>query len=141
MYIEWEMENEHQSTNLIRIKLSASLSIFEKIQEAFTMIIVTNKIKTKLGFAEKMAPMFTRPGDLQKMDGFVKVEVLITKNLTEYDELNVNMYWDTLEDFTRWRKSDVFKEAHRGPENSEEVSPILGSEIIISELASTLDKA
>ena len=43
------------------------------------MIIVTNRIKMKLGFAEKMAPMFTRPGALQKMDGFVKVEALITK--------------------------------------------------------------
>ncbi|EKN71666.1 heme-degrading monooxygenase IsdG [Neobacillus bataviensis LMG 21833] len=26
------------------------------------MIIVTNRIKTKLGFAAKMAPMFTRTG-------------------------------------------------------------------------------
>ncbi|WP_347342943.1 hypothetical protein [Paenibacillus woosongensis] len=65
------------------------------------MIIVTNRIKMKLDFAEKMAPMFTKPGDLQKMDGFVKVEVSITKNLTEYDELNVNMYWNTIEDFTK----------------------------------------
>lgn len=105
------------------------------------MIIVTNKIKLKLGFAEKMAPMFTRPGALQEMEGFEKVEVLITKNLTEYDELNVNMYWNTIEDFTRWKNSDVFKEAHRGPENSSEESPILESEIIISEVASTLEKA
>ncbi|MFO7317750.1 MAG: heme oxygenase [Bacilli bacterium] len=105
------------------------------------MIVVTNKIKTKTGFAEKMAPFFTRPGALQEMEGFVKVEVLITKNLTEYDELNVNMYWETIEDFNRWRKSDAFREAHRGPENSSEVSPILGSEIIISEVASTLEKA
>lgn len=88
-----------------------------------------------------MAPFFTKPSDLQKMDGFVKVEVLITKNLKEYDELNVNMYWNSIEDFKRWRNSDAFKEAHTGPENSSEVSPILGSEIIISEIASTLEKA
>lgn len=105
------------------------------------MIIVTNKLKMKPGFAEKMAPMFTRPGDLQKMDGFIKVEVLITKNLTEYDEMNVNMYWESVEDFTRWRNSDVFKEAHNTPENSKEHSPILGSDIIISEVASTLERA
>ncbi|WP_226036692.1 heme oxygenase [Aquibacillus saliphilus] len=103
------------------------------------MIIVTNRIKMKLGFAEKMAPMFTRPGTLQKMNGFVKVEVLITKNLSEYDELNVNMYWNTMEDFTLWKNSDAFKEAHSGPTNGEQESPILGSEIIISEVASTLD--
>ncbi|WP_284036993.1 heme oxygenase [Neobacillus sp. 114] len=103
------------------------------------MIIVTNRIKTKLGFAAKMAPMFTRPGALQTMNGFVKVEVLITKNLSDYDELNVNMYWNTMEDFTAWKYSDAFKEAHSGPTNSEQESPILGSEIIISEVASTLE--
>ncbi|NMD72075.1 heme oxygenase [Bacillus sp. DNRA2] len=103
------------------------------------MIIVTNRIKVKLGFAEKMAPMFTRPGALQTMEGFVKVEVLITKNLSEYDELNVNMYWNTIEDFTKWKNSDAFKEAHKGPTNAAEESPILGSEIIISEVASTLN--
>jgi heme oxygenase (staphylobilin-producing) len=103
------------------------------------MIIVTNRIKTKVGFAEKMAPMFTRPGALQKMDGFVKVEVLITKNLSEYDELNVNMYWKTMEDFTQWKNSDAFKEAHNGPTSSGQESPILGSEIIISEVASSLE--
>jgi heme oxygenase (staphylobilin-producing) len=103
------------------------------------MIIVTNRIKTKVGFGAKMAPMFTRPGTLQNMEGFVKVEVLITKNLSEYDELNVNMYWNTIEDFTQWKNSDAFKEAHKGPTNSGEVSPILGSEIIISEVASTLN--
>lgn len=103
------------------------------------MIIVTNRIKMKLGFAEKMAPMFTRPGALQEMKGFVKVEVLVTKNLTEYDELNVNMYWDTMEDFTAWKNSDAFKDAHKGPGNGGQDSPLLGSEIIISEIASTLE--
>ncbi len=61
------------------------------------MIIVTNRIKTKLGFAAKMAPMFTRSGPLQKTEGFIKVEVLIAKNLTGFDELNVNMYWNTID--------------------------------------------
>lgn len=102
------------------------------------MIVVTNRIKTKLGFAEKMAPGFTRPGKLQEMKGFVKVEVLVTKNLTEHDELNVNMYWDTLEDFTQWRNSDAFKEAHKDSNNNGQESPILGSQIIIAEVASTL---
>lgn len=99
------------------------------------------KLKQKQVLRKKWRQFFTRPGALQEMEGFVKVEVLITKNLTEYDELNVNMYWETIEDFNRWRKSDAFREAHRGPENSSEVSPILGSEIIISEVASTLEKA
>lgn len=105
------------------------------------MIIVTNRIKMKSGFAEKMAPMFTKPGALQQMNGFVKVEVWITKNLTEHDELNVNMYWNTMEDFTHWRNSDAFKESHSRSGTSGEESPMLGSEIIISEVASTLEAA
>ncbi len=35
------------------------------------MIIVTNSIKTKLGFAAKMAPMFTRSRPLQKTEGLI----------------------------------------------------------------------
>ncbi|MFB6466374.1 heme oxygenase [Cytobacillus sp. Hz8] len=103
------------------------------------MLVVTNQIQTKLGFAEKMAPRFTRPGALLEMKGFVKVEVLITKNLTDYDELKVNMYWKTMEDFQHWKNSDAFKEAHKGSNAPGQESPILDSQIIISEVASTLE--
>lgn len=104
------------------------------------MIVVTNRIKVKKGMGAVMAPGFTAPGPLDSSEGFVKVEVLLTQNLTEYDELNVNMYWETMDSFTTWRNSDAFKSAHKRPEpGSEEVkkeSPILGSEIITYEVAS-----
>lgn len=103
------------------------------------MFVVTNRIKTKPGMAERMAPSFAKPGPLQEMKGFQKVEVLITQNLTEHDELNVNMYWDSLEDFTEWRNSDVFKEAHKGSgSSSNQDSPILGSEIVIAKVAASI---
>jgi len=104
------------------------------------MIVVTNRIKVKKGMGAVMAPGFTAPGPLDSSEGFVKVEVLLTQNLTEYDELNVNMYWETMDSFTTWRNSDAFKSAHKRPEpGSEEAnkeSPILGSEIITYEVAS-----
>lgn len=108
------------------------------------MIIVTNRIKTKPGFAKRMAPNFTKPGPLQKMEGFVKVEVLITQNNNaEFDELNVNMYWESMENFSVWRNSETFKEAHKRPDPSsaeaQQESPIIGSEIVISEVASVLE--
>lgn len=108
------------------------------------MIIVTNRIKTKPGFAKRMAPNFTKPGPLQKMDGFVKVEVLITQNNNEeYDELNVNSYWESVDNFSVWRNSDIFKEAHKRPESgstqAQQDSPIIGSEIVVSEVASVLE--
>src|SRR5699024_4759320 len=103
------------------------------------MIVVTNKIKMKLDFAEKMAPNFTKPGPIQTMEGFVKVEVLITKNLTEYDEMKVNKKWETMEDITNWKNSDAYKAAHERQSNEQEESPVLDSEIIVSEVVSTLE--
>ena len=109
------------------------------------MIIVTNRIKVKKGMGARMAPGFTAPGPLDTMDGFVKVEVLLTQNLTDYDELNVNMYWEDMEGFTTWRNSDAFKEAHKRPEPSSEEakkeSPIIGSELITYEVAAVKEAA
>lgn len=107
------------------------------------MYVVTNHIKMKKGFAEKMAPNFTRPGALQEMEGFIKVEATITQNLEEHDELNVNMYWENLENFEAWKTSDAFKQSHKRPEeNSDEPkkeSPMLGSELVIAKVASTIE--
>ena len=107
------------------------------------MIIVTNRIKTKLGFAEKLAPNFTKPGPLQEMEGFIKVEVTITEGLTEYDEMNVNMYWENEDNFLAWKNSDIFKQVHKRPEpespEASKESPMLGSQIIISKVASSIE--
>ncbi|MBT2583300.1 heme oxygenase [Planococcus sp. ISL-109] len=111
------------------------------------MYIVTNRIKMKPGFAEKMAPNFTRPGALQEMEGFHKVEVTITQNLEEFDELNVNMYWENLENYEAWKTSDVFKQAHKRPEadadagEEKKESPMLGSELVITKIASVIEAA
>jgi heme oxygenase (staphylobilin-producing) len=108
------------------------------------MIVVTNRIRVKKGMGAIMAPRFTAPGPLDTFEGFVKVEVLLTQNLTEYDELNVNMYWVDKDSFTAWRSSDAFKSAHKRPEpDSEEEnkeSPILGSEIITYEVAAVKNR-
>lgn len=106
------------------------------------MYMVTNRIKVKKGMAEKLAPNFTRPGALQTFAGFQKVEVAVAKNFEEYDEMSVHMYWDTLEHFHAWRESDAFKAAHSRPaqgESNTEGSPMLGSQIVIAEIVSTLE--
>lgn len=109
------------------------------------MIIVANKIKVKKGMGAVMAPGFTAPGPLDTTEGFVKVEVLLTQNLTDYDELNVNMYWENLDNFTAWRNSDAFKSAHKRPEPSSDAakkeSPIIGSELVTYEIASVKEIA
>ncbi|WP_379971329.1 heme oxygenase [Ectobacillus sp. sgz5001026] len=106
------------------------------------MYIVTNRIKVKKGFAERMAPNFTRPGVLETFEGFLKVEVAVCKDFEEYDEMSVNMYWDTLEHFRVWRESDAFKAAHSRPAkdsgSTQAESPLLGSQIVIAEVVAAL---
>lgn len=106
------------------------------------MIVVTNRIKVKKGMAAALAPRFTRPSGLDTMDGFIRVEVLLTQNIEEHDEMNVNMYWEDMKSFQAWRESDDFKASHSRPASSEAgESPMLGSEILTYEIASVKERA
>ena len=109
------------------------------------MIVVQNKIKTKPGFAEKMAGRFTSGNELDQFKGFVKVEVLLTEGLTEYDEMRVNMYWEDEESFLAWKNSDAFKKAHQRPQGNPEAvkgdSPMLGSQQTTFRVASVKEAA
>lgn len=108
-----------------------------------SMIIVTNRIQVKPGFAARMAPNFTKPGPLQQFEGFHKVEVLISTDDPTYDEMSVNMYWESKEHFKAWRNSDAFAAAHQRPDSGSEGekadSPIIGSKIVVAELASSIE--
>ncbi|NLY79334.1 MAG: heme oxygenase [Lysinibacillus sp.] len=103
------------------------------------MYTVTNRIRVKKGFAKKMAPRFTQPGALLTFKGFRKVEVLVSTQFEDYDEMSVVMYWDTLEDFEVWRNSDAFKESHTRPSGADENSPTIDNLVVIAEVASTLE--
>jgi len=108
------------------------------------MIIVTNRIQVKPGFAARMAPNFTKPGPLQQLfEGFHKVEVLISTDDPTYDEMSVNMYWESKEHFQAWRNSDAFAAAHHRPSSGSEGeksdSPIIGSKIVVAELATSIE--
>lgn len=106
------------------------------------MYTVTNRIKMKKGMAKAMAPAFVKPGPLQEFEGFVKVEVFVSEQFEDHDEMSVVMYWETLAGFEKWRESDAFKQAHKRPENpeAESKSPVLGSQIIIAEMAGSISK-
>jgi len=105
------------------------------------MIVITNRIKVKKGMGAVMAPGFTASDALNQVPGLVKVEVLLAAH-EEHDELNVNMHWDSMDDFIAWKNSDSFKAAHKRPEPGSEAasaeqkeSPILGSDLITYEVA------
>ena len=111
------------------------------------MYVVTNRIKMKKGYAEKLAPMFTKGGALQEMKGFIKVETWNMQDIEEHDLLHVNMWWETLEDFEAWKTSDAFKQAHNRDDKSEDDkseneqsdSPMLGSDLAIAIVETSLD--
>lgn len=104
------------------------------------MITVTNRILVKKGFAHKMAPAFTSSEHLLNWEGFNKVEVNVCIEPEDHDEMNVMMFWDTVEQFKAWRASDDFKNVHRRGDNNSESSPVLGNRVVISEIAATLVK-
>ena len=111
------------------------------------MYVVTNRIKIKKCYAEKLSQMFTKGGALQEMKGFIKVETWNMQDIEEHDLLHVNMWWETLEDFEAWKTSDAFKQAHNRDDKSEDDkseneqsdSPMLGSELAIAKVETSLD--
>ncbi|WP_416149951.1 heme oxygenase [Salipaludibacillus sp. HK11] len=80
------------------------------------MIIVTNTVHVKTGFSEKLIERFNKVGMVEKMDGFLGLEVLLTENTSDYEEVTIYTKWSSKEAFKGWTASDAFKEshAHRG---------------------------
>ncbi|WP_085060772.1 heme oxygenase [Staphylococcus haemolyticus] len=104
------------------------------------MFVVTNRITVKKGFAEKMAPRFTKGGKIKTLQGFHKIEVWKVVRDHESEDMYVNTWWETEKDFEAWTKSDAFKEAHQNRDKtSSESSPVISSEIVKATVLSTLN--
>ena len=102
------------------------------------MYTVANRFVMKKGMAHKFAPAFTSGKELTEFEGFHKVEASVSNINEEHDELNVVMYWESLENFESWRASDSFKKAHSRAGQGSGESPIISNQIVISEIVSTL---
>ncbi|WP_436862419.1 heme oxygenase [Staphylococcus caeli] len=103
------------------------------------MYVVTNRIDVKKGFAEKMAPKFTQGGKIQELQGFHKIEVWLIDDEADYDQMYINTWWQTEEDFNHWLNSDAFKEAYAGRSNTKnEESPVLGNKVVKATILSEL---
>ena len=61
-----------------------------------------------------MAPHFTKGGKIEDLQGFIKIEVWQIENEADYDQMYVNTWWESEDDFKGWLSSDAFKEAHSG---------------------------
>jgi heme-degrading monooxygenase HmoA len=81
------------------------------------MISVENHIPVKKEFREAFEAMFkagTR--HVQDSPGFLRNEVL---RPVKGDHHIIRTYWDSMESFERWAKSDAFKQAHSNTPSEE----------------------
>jgi len=76
------------------------------------MIIVTNTSQITKGEAHKLIERFDKVGKVEYMDGFLGLEVHLTENTKEYDEVSVVTRWNSRDDFAAWTKSEAFRESH-----------------------------
>lgn len=76
------------------------------------MVIVTNTSKITKGNAHKLVERFDKVGKVENMEGFIGLEVMLTENTPDYDEVTVSTRWEAKENFQAWTRSDAFKEAH-----------------------------
>lgn len=103
------------------------------------MFVVTNRITVKKGYAKQMAPNFTKGGPIESLKGFKGIEVWQIDKDDYSEDMYVNSWWETEEDFKNWVNSDVFKQAHKNTGKSEN-SPVIKSEIVKSNVLSSLNR-
>ncbi|MFF2484001.1 heme oxygenase [Paenibacillus sp. NPDC058071] len=83
------------------------------------MVIVTNVSQITKGDGMKLIERFDKVGQVEGMKGFLGLEVMLTENVKEYDEVTVSTRWETKEDFQAWTRSDAFRESHSHREKPE----------------------
>lgn len=77
-----------------------------------SMVIVTNTSKIKPGSAHLLIERFDRIGKVEEMEGFLGLEVMLTQNTKEFEEVTVSTRWVSKEAFQAWTRSSAFKESH-----------------------------
>lgn len=95
------------------------------------MIIVTNVSQITKGNGEKLIERFNKVGKVEAMEGFLGLEVLLTENTKEYDEVSVVTRWACKENFQAWTRSDAFRESHS---HRERPDYILANKIVFYEV-------
>lgn len=83
------------------------------------MVIVTNVSQITKGSGDKLIERFNKVGKVEGMEGFLGLEVMLTENTKEYDEVTVSTRWESKEAFQAWTKSEAFRESHSHREKPE----------------------
>ncbi|MGE7933683.1 antibiotic biosynthesis monooxygenase [Viridibacillus arvi] len=78
------------------------------------MYNVTNVIRVKKGFVDALVERFENVNSVLKFDGFLGMEVMVTIQNVDFEEVSIFTRWDKKENFMNWMKSDDFKRRHSG---------------------------
>lgn len=102
------------------------------------MMMVSNTIHIKKGFADKVIEGFKQPKGIQNFAGFIRMEVLKTEGIEEHDEIKVCTFWENREAFEAWTNSNSFKQAHerrqKQPEEKKGEQIMLGSKMTMHDV-------
>lgn len=101
------------------------------------MIKAVNTIRIEKGRSDEVLPLFQKPKDVHKFEGFVVMEVLRNETSEEYDELDICTTWEERKHFDQWLEARNHRKEQQGQQAGKrsEDSPILGAELNIYEVA------
>ncbi|MFD0590908.1 heme oxygenase [Paenibacillus sp. GCM10027627] len=88
------------------------IPISQHAKEESEMVIVTNVSQITKGNGQKLIERFNRVGKVEAMEGFLGLEVMMTENTKEYDEVTVSTKWENKAAFQAWTRSEAFRESH-----------------------------
>lgn len=101
------------------------------------MINVINTITVKPGYGDIMRERFKSPKHVHKFPGFVRMELLQTQGLEQFEEYQVCTVWERKEDFDAWVQSEFFRNAHMQRKESGNNEMVIGNKITIHEVIVT----
>ncbi len=87
------------------------------------MYIIEQRQKFEKGHKQAILERYQKPFILQKVDGFVKREVLINETNKDFDSIIVKVYFESREAYIKWEGSDLHRSMHAGPKESKPITP------------------
>ena len=82
----------------------------------------------KKGYADQVVEKFEKRGEVLGFAGFLGIEIMVTEQNKDYEDVPILTRWESKDHFMNWVKSDVFKKVH----TKENIRPdfILGNKVV-----------
>ncbi|WP_301107891.1 antibiotic biosynthesis monooxygenase [Sporosarcina sp.] len=88
-----------------------------------------NTIFVEKGKGEQITARFEKAKAVHTFEGFIRMEVLLSEDAEDRDEVKVCTTWEDRKYFDNWLHSRENEKSHNAKSPSAEKSPILGNEL------------